>query len=48
MSRKTFGKVCPAGLKTDGWLLPSGKEPEIVEVEKWYIDDREIAVKASF
>jgi hypothetical protein len=31
----------------DGWLLPSGKEPEIVEVEKWYIDDRDIAVKAS-
>jgi hypothetical protein len=32
----------------DGWLLPSGKEPEIVEVEKWYIDDRDIAVKISF
>jgi len=31
----------------DGWLLPSGKEPEIVEVEKWYIDDREIALKSS-
>jgi len=31
----------------DGWLLPSGKEPEIVEVEKWYIDDRNIAVKGS-
>jgi hypothetical protein len=31
----------------DGWLLPSGKEPEIVEVEKWYIDDKDIAVKAS-
>jgi hypothetical protein len=30
----------------DGWLLPSGKEPEIVEVERWYIDDRDIAVKA--
>jgi hypothetical protein len=29
----------------DGWLLPSGQEPEIVEVERWYIDDREIAVK---
>jgi hypothetical protein len=28
----------------DGWLLPSGKEPEIVEVEKWYIDDKDIAV----
>ena len=31
----------------DGWLLPSGKEPEIVEVEKWYIDDRDIALKSS-
>ena len=31
----------------DGWLLPSGQEPEIVEVERWYIDDREIAVKGS-
>jgi hypothetical protein len=31
----------------DGWLLPSGKEPEIVEVEKWYIDDHDIAVKVS-
>jgi hypothetical protein len=31
----------------DGWLLPSGKEPEIVEVEKWYIDDRDIAMKTS-
>src|SRR5215831_397795 len=29
----------------DGWLLPSGQEPEIVEVERWYIDDRQIAVK---
>jgi hypothetical protein len=31
----------------DGWQLPSGKEPEIVEVQKWYIDDSEIAVKTS-
>jgi hypothetical protein len=23
----------------DGWLLASGKPPEIVETEKWYIDD---------
>ena len=23
----------------DGWLLASGKPPEITEVEKWYIDD---------
>ncbi len=26
----------------DGWLLASGKPPEIVETEKWYIDDSEI------
>ena len=26
----------------DGWLLASGKPPEIVEVEKWYIDDNDI------
>ena len=31
----------------DGWQLPSGKEPEIVEVQKWYIDDSEIGVKTS-
>jgi len=31
----------------DGWLLPSGKEPEIVEVEKWYIDDRDIVMTGS-
>ena len=31
----------------DGWQLPSGKEPEIVEVQKWYIDDSEIAVKTA-
>jgi hypothetical protein len=31
----------------DGWLLPSGKEPEIVEVEKWYIDDQYIGMKVS-
>jgi hypothetical protein len=29
----------------DGWLLPSGHELEIVEVQRCYIDDREIAVK---
>jgi hypothetical protein len=29
----------------DGWLLASGAEPEIVEVEKWYIDDAVIAMK---
>jgi hypothetical protein len=32
----------------DGWKLPSGEEPEIVEVERWYIDDREIALKTRF
>jgi hypothetical protein len=26
----------------DGWLLASGKPPEITEVEKWYIDDNDI------
>jgi hypothetical protein len=26
----------------DGWLLASGKPPEIVEVERWYIDDNDI------
>ena len=26
----------------DGWLLASGKPPEIVEVEKWYIDDNDL------
>ena len=31
----------------DGWLLASGVEPEIVKVERWYIDDRDIALKAS-
>jgi len=31
----------------DGWKLASGIEPEIVEVEKWYIDNRDIAVKTS-
>jgi hypothetical protein len=29
----------------DGWKLASGKEPEIVEAEKWYIDDADIALK---
>jgi hypothetical protein len=28
----------------DGWKLPSGEEPEIVEVERWYIYDREIVL----
>jgi len=31
----------------DGWQLPSGKEPEIVEVQRWYIDDRDIGTKMS-
>jgi hypothetical protein len=26
----------------DGWLLASGKPPEIVETQKWYIDDSDI------
>ena len=26
----------------DGWLLASGKQPEITEVEKWYIDDGDL------
>ncbi len=26
----------------DGWLLASGKPPEIVEAEKWYVDDADI------
>jgi len=26
----------------DGWLLASGKPPEIVKAEKWYIDDSDI------
>jgi len=26
----------------DGWLMASGKPPEIVETEKWYIDDSDI------
>jgi hypothetical protein len=26
----------------DGWLLASGQPPEIVETEKWYIDDSDI------
>jgi hypothetical protein len=26
----------------DGWLLASGAPPEIVETQKWYIDDSDI------
>src|SRR5689334_16802168 len=26
----------------DGWLLASGKPPEITEIEKWYINDSDI------
>lgn len=26
----------------DGWLLASGKPPEIVETERWYIDDKDL------
>jgi hypothetical protein len=31
----------------DGWKLPSGEDPEIVEVEHWYIDNKDIAVKTT-
>ena len=31
----------------DGWKLASGKEPEIVEAEKWYIDDADIALRTT-
>jgi hypothetical protein len=31
----------------DGWLLASGKPPEITEVEKWYIDDNDILFGAN-
>jgi hypothetical protein len=30
----------------DGWLLASGKPPEIIETEKWYIDDSDIVFGA--
>jgi hypothetical protein len=30
----------------DGWKLASGIEPEIVETEKWYVDDRDIGFKS--
>jgi len=29
----------------DGWKLASGKDPEIVEAEKWYVDDSRILIK---
>lgn len=28
----------------DGWLLASGKPPEITETEKWYIDDSDLVL----
>jgi hypothetical protein len=28
----------------DGWLLARGEPPEIVEVEKWYVDDSDILI----
>jgi hypothetical protein len=31
----------------DGWLLASGKQPEITEVERWYIDDKDLLVGAN-
>lgn len=30
----------------DGWLLASGKPPEITEVERWYIDDKDLLMGA--
>jgi hypothetical protein len=35
-------KSSPQRFAVDGWLLASGKPPEIVETEKWYIDDGDI------
>jgi len=32
-------------LRGGRWLLSSGQEPEIVEAEKWYIDDSQILFK---
>jgi hypothetical protein len=29
----------------DGWQLASGVEPEIVEAERWYVDDRDIKIR---
>jgi len=31
----------------DGWLLASGKPPEITEVERWYIDDKDLLIGGS-
>jgi hypothetical protein len=31
----------------DGWLLASGRPPEIVEVERWYIDDKDLLFGAN-
>jgi hypothetical protein len=31
----------------DGWKLASGEEPEIVEAEKWYVDDAKIKFRSS-
>ena len=31
----------------DGWLIASGKPPEITEVERWYIDDKDLLVGAN-
>lgn len=30
----------------DGWKLASGEEPEIVEAERWYVDDADVALKS--
>lgn len=31
----------------DGWLMASGNPPEIIETERWYIDDDDIVVGGS-
>lgn len=31
----------------DGWLLASGKQPEITAVEHWYIDDKDLIIGGS-
>ena len=31
----------------DGWLLASGQPPEVVETERWYIDDKDILFGAT-
>ena len=42
-------RICRSNQKyaVDGWLLASGKPPEITEVEKWYVDDSDIVFGAA-